>query len=273
MAQAARKIIQANTIQFPSTDVSEITLNTAQLESIIQRAVESATAKSAPSYQTTDSLYKSNGIRKASPSQPLRTSDEYKKICHYLLIHGRKEFRARNYLLVALGCSLGLRISDLLKLTVNMCFDNEGQVRNRISIVEKKTRKKNNYVIITSIGREALEMWKDTYGLTQYEYIFFSQKGGHITRDCAYKAIKDATSKIGLQGTYGTHMMRKTFGYQAFTAAQKIGMEGQALELLQTKYNHSDQRVTMKYACIADNMIAEMAEAASRQLEGDNNEI
>lgn len=275
MAEAAKKIVQNNAIQFPSTGISEVTLSTAQLEGIIQRAVNKATAKKPTLHQTTtDSPYKSDGIRKASAAQPLRTSAEYHALCDYVLNNGKEKCRVRNYVLIVLGCSLGLRISDLLKLTVDMCFDKSWNVKKRIPIIEKKTHKKNDHIIVTSSGVEALERWRDEYRFQGHNYIFFSTKSNTPMSKCnAWKIINDAAQGCGLTGSYGTHTLRKTFGYQAFTAAQKVGMGGQALELLQTKYNHSDQRVTMRYAGIADDQIAEMAEAASRQLEGNNNEM
>jgi len=272
LAEVAVKLDKHNNvIQFPANRVSEVTLSTAQLEDIIQRAVEAAKARPATLHQTTtDSLYKSNGQRKPSAAQPLRTSVEYHEMCDYLLNHGHKNNRVRNYVLLALGCSLGLRISDLLKLTVDMCFDKSGNIKKRIPIVEKKTHKKNNYVIVTSVGESALKKWWLEYRTGKYQYIFFSDEPDKsMTSNCAWRIINGAAQACGLQGSYGTHTLRKTFGYQAFTAAQKTGMGGQALELLQTKYNHSDQRVTMRYAGIADAQIEFMAEAASHQLEGD----
>lgn len=217
----------------------------------------------------TDSTYKSDGVRKATAAQPLRTSDEYHAMCDYLLNHGHEDNRVRNYVLVALGCSLGLRVSDLLRLTVDMCFDESGDVRKHIPIVEKKTHKKNNYVIVTSSGRAALEKWKAAYGLSGHEYIFFSTQGNKaLCKNTVWEIIVHAARGCGFDGSYGTHTMRKTFGYQSFQAAQTMGKGGEALELLQTKFNHSDQRVTMRYTGITDDKIEALAEAASRRLEG-----
>ena len=215
---------------------------------------------------SSDSEYKSNGIRKSSPAEPIRSPEDYKKICDYLLNNGIRNLRVRNYCLFVIGCDLGLRISDLLKLTVDMCFDKNGIPVSKISMIDKKTNKRNNYVLVTSVGKNALLMWKQEYW-GKHEYIFFSNKSlSSVDPSQVWRMLNNAAKAIGLTGTFGTHSLRKTYGYQSYQAAKEVGKTVNALELLQTKYNHTDQRTTMRYACISEDEIRSLSEAAAKRL-------
>lgn len=218
----------------------------------------------------TDSAYKSNGVKKASAGQPIRNPEDYKKICEYLLSNGNKDLRVRNYALFIIGCDLGLRISDLLKLTTEDCFNKMGEPVDRIELlIDKKTHKRNNYAILTDASKKALLMWKDAYGIDSFKYIFFSRSTNvPIDQTQAWRIINNATKAVGLSGSFGTHSMRKTFGYQAIRAAAETGNGGAALELIQSKFNHESQKTTMLYTGIAEDEIRALAESAAKRLNG-----
>ena len=45
------------------------------------------------------------------------------------------------------------------------------------------------------------------------DYVFASKKGGHIQSQAVSKLLKKWTKAINLKGNYGSHTLRKTWGY------------------------------------------------------------
>jgi len=141
----------------------------------------------------------------------------------------------RDYLLFVLGINSGLRISDLLKLTVK---DVQGQ--ERISIREQKTGKAKDFPLSENCKKainEYLKITKITDG-----YLFTSRKGNNkpITRIQAYRILSEAAKTIGITESIGTHTLRKTFGYHAY-------INGTDVTRIQKLLNHSSPSVTLAY--------------------------
>jgi len=80
------------------------------------------------------------------------------------------------------------------------------------------------------------------------EFLFKSRKGANkpITVSNGNLLVKKWTKAINLQGNYGTHSLRKTFGYIQRT---KFGV---GFEVLAKRFNHSSPAVTMRYLGIED---------------------
>ncbi len=156
------------------------------------------------------------------------------------------DYNPRNYALIVLGLNSALRIGDILSLRWNDVYSTQKRkYREHISIIEKKTRKKNVLAINTSL-REALEFYRRS--LNTYEedtFIFISQKSPHenISRSQAYRIIKKAAESCGLDHHVSCHSLRKTFGYHAWR-------NGFPPALLMNIYNHSSYDITKRYLCI-----------------------
>ncbi|MCP3940917.1 MAG: tyrosine-type recombinase/integrase [Desulfobacteraceae bacterium] len=171
---------------------------------------------------------------------PIRNEDDIKKI-KQLLIQC-----PRNYLLFVLGINNGIRVGDLLKLRVgDLRYLKIGQVHQ---IIEGKTGKKNVIIINKSV-RNALDKFMKETDCDTRDYLFKSAKGENspITINHVNKLVKQWTDSINLkQGNYGSHTLRKTWGYQ-----QRIKF-GVGFEVLCKRYNHSSPAVTMRYLGIED---------------------
>jgi len=59
-----------------------------------------------------------------------------------------------------------------------------------------------------------------------------------------HKLVKGWCGEINLKGNYGSHTLRKTFGYQ-----QRVHF-GVGLPELMVCFNHSTQKQTLDYLCI-----------------------
>jgi integrase len=150
----------------------------------------------------------------------------------------KKALHGRDLLLFVFGINSGLRISDILALKV-------GDIRGRdfISVKETKTDKPKRFVLNKAI-KDAIKQTidKDT---PDSEYVFKSRKGVNkpISRVQAYRILNDAAERAKIAdkvGAFGTHTLRKTFGYHAHK-------KGTSLPLLQSIFNHSSQAVTLRY--------------------------
>lgn len=142
----------------------------------------------------------------------------------------------RDYALFVLGINSGLRVSDLLSLTVGDVMDANG---NLIRIREHKTKKTNDFPLSRTAQKAIMEYLQTRDGKRD-EPLFLSRKGSALQRAQAYKVINDAARAVGIKDRIGTHTLRKTFGYHAYQA-------GYDLTLIQRLLNHASPGVTLKY--------------------------
>ncbi len=157
----------------------------------------------------------------------------------------------RDYVLFVLGINSGLRISDLLKLKVSDVIDENGKVKYRINIRERKTGKSKDFPL-GKTSRKAIEEYCSIYDCEPELPLFFSKKGkGAISRVQAYRILNEAARNVGIKDKIGTHTLRKTFGYHASKA-------GYDLSQIQKLLNHSSPGVTLRYVGITQDQLDEI---------------
>ena len=182
--------------------------------------------------------------------EPIRDKKQLENMKRYL-----KDRKLRDWLLFVLGINSGLRISDLLALTVE---DVKG--KDRISIREKKTGKAKDFPLSDSCKKAICEYFKAT-NLTS-GVLFPSRKAGGsdktgaISRQQAYDIINDAAEAVGIitkdnPVKIGTHTLRKTFGYWAYQSGVDISR-------IQKLLNHSAPSVTLAYIGITKDELDEV---------------
>ncbi|HSG26306.1 MAG TPA: tyrosine-type recombinase/integrase [Anaerolineales bacterium] len=184
--------------------------------------------------------------------EPIRDRKKIAQIKNLL----RGQNRYRDLLLFAVGINTALRISDLLKLQANQFIDEDGQIKNRFWIKEQKRGKRHEITINQSI-QEALTEYLEEYPFVLKElqsYLFFNPKTKqHIKRGQAWKFITTICQDVGLRGNYGTHSLRKTWGYHA-------RMQGVDLALIMYKLNHNSIAYTKRYLGITDDELQAIAQ-------------
>lgn len=117
--------------------------------------------------------------------EPIRDKKQIRAMKKYL-----KEKNIRDYLLFTLGINSGLRISDLLKLTI------EDVTQDRIIIREQKTGKSKDFPL-SATCRQAIDDYLKETGRCK-GLLFPSRKGrGHdpLSRTQAYRILKEAAQK------------------------------------------------------------------------------
>ena len=187
--------------------------------------------------------------------EPIRDRKKIAQIKNLL----RGQERYRDLLLFVVGINTALRISDLLQLRVEHFIDDKKHIVKRLWIKEKKRGKRHEIVINNSI-REALAEFLEAYPTIVNDpgnYIFFNTKANFfkdpIKRGQAWKFIKTICKEVGLSGNYGTHSLRKTWGYHA-------RMQGVDLALIMHKLNHESIAYTKRYLGITDDELEAVAQ-------------
>ena len=150
--------------------------------------------------------------------------------------------KPRDYLLFTLGINLAMRISDLLSLRVKDLLSTGGDVRNYLYVTEQKTKRQRKIKLNIS-AKEALNYYlKNTVIVNPDDFLFTSKRSGKpLERVRAWQLVQSWCSEAGLKSErYGTHTLRKTWGY---LARQK----GISIELIQEKLGHRSSAVTRRY--------------------------
>ncbi|MGO9530951.1 MAG: tyrosine-type recombinase/integrase [Syntrophobacteraceae bacterium] len=146
----------------------------------------------------------------------------------------------RDYALFTLGINTNLRASDLLRLTV-------GQVRNvkpmdEIEMKERKTGKRRRISLNKSCV-DAIHALLKSRLYSDDEPIFSGQRGP-LTVPSVNRLVKQWCRIVNLKGNYGSHSLRKTWGYH-----QRVTF-GRGLPELMVCFNHSSERQTLDYLCV-----------------------
>lgn len=155
----------------------------------------------------------------------------------------------RDFALFTIGINTNLRASDLLRLTT-------GQVRNlkpndSFEIREIKTKKARR-VTLNKACIDAIRNLLASRPFEDSDYLFFSQRGKVLTVQAVIRIVKGWCKTINLKGNYGSHTLRKTWGYH-----QRVNF-GTDIPTLMVCFNHSTQRQTLDYLCIQPEEIREV---------------
>lgn len=187
--------------------------------------------------------------------EPIRDRRKIAQIKNLL----RGQGRFRDLLLFVVGINTALRISDLLQLCAEHFLDEKQQIKSRFWIKEQKRGKRHEVVINNSI-QEILEEYLAVYpdfADDPANYMFFNTKTNTyedpIKRGQAWKFVKSICKDVGLNGNYGTHSLRKTWGYHA-------RMQGVDLALIMHKLNHESIAYTKRYLGITGDELEAVAQ-------------
>jgi integrase len=146
----------------------------------------------------------------------------------------------RDLTLFTIGINTNLRASDLLRIRV-------GQVRDvkagdEIELKERKTGKSRRITLNKSCV-QAIQRLLASRPYADEDLLFTGQRGP-LTVPSVHRLVKGWCKMINLKGNYGSHSLRKTWGYH-----QRVTF-GVDIPRLMVCFNHSTQRQTLDYLCI-----------------------
>lgn len=163
----------------------------------------------------------------------------------------------RDYLLFVMGVNTALRIGDLLRLRVGDVLDEHGAIKNTLRLREQKTGRERT-IRLNQPVKDALALYFNARSSLDYDhYLFTAAKTPTkpLNRTFVYRQINRWCEDVGLtDGAYGTHTLRKTWGYQA----RKY--QGVPIELIQAKLGHRSPAVTRRYIGISQDEIEDLEE-------------
>jgi len=168
---------------------------------------------------------------KVEPIRELKDIEAIRK-----MLNGNLMYRA----LFDIGVNTSLRASDLLQIKA-------GQVRHikpmeEIEIREKKTGKLRRL----NLNKKCVKAIKELLESRVYQdddSLFCGQRGT-LTVPSVHRLVKSWCAAVNLKGNYGSHTLRKTWGYH-----QRVTF-GLGLPELMDCFNHATQRQTLQYLCI-----------------------
>jgi len=146
----------------------------------------------------------------------------------------------RDLALFTLGINTNLRASDLLRINIGMVRSLEPG--DELVLNEKKTGKErritlNKTVIIALCGYLNGVDTEDTAPLFQSQ----RKHGQALTVPSVNRLVKQWCRSINLAGNFGSHSLRKTWGYHQ-RVTHKVD-----IPVLMECFNHSSQKQTLTY--------------------------
>ena len=142
--------------------------------------------------------------------------------------------------LFTIGINTNLRASDILGIRVS-------QVRgikpmDEVTLRERKTGKERR-ISLNKACVEAIHRLLSSRDYKDSDFLFLGQRGPLMVPYVNY-LVKSWCRAINLKGNYGSHTLRKTWGY-----VQRVHF-GVGLPELMTVFGHATQRQTLTYLCV-----------------------
>lgn len=174
--------------------------------------------------------------------EPLRSEKDIRNIKKLLADH------PRNLCLFNFAINVNVRGSDLLRIKVG---DVRGlEVGEHFTIREKKTGKERRITINRSVHQSIQQLLATMPEAQDHEPLFQSRKGKQeLCVPYLCFLVKNWAKALNLRGNYGSHSLRKTFGYIHRT------VHNTSVPVLMTMFNHSTQRQTLQYLGIQESDI------------------
>lgn len=200
----------------------------------------------------------------SSEVYPFTTQEEIKSIIDVFnkrieeaINDNQKQIACRNKMLFIVGINLGVRASDLVSLRYSFFMNNDGTFKDFYSLQPKKTRKTKKFVKLyfNQAIKKAITDYVEEYSIQDMEdFMFKSRKGNSsITERSLWKIIVDVADDARLESNYGSHSLRKTFGYWVWHSAED---KNKALVTLQVIFNHTSTATTARYIGLTDGEVS-----------------
>ena len=148
----------------------------------------------------------------------------------------------RNRAIIEVLFSCGLRVSELVTLTLSNIYEEDGFVR----ILGKGN--KERLVPISGRALHELHLWymdrrQMKIKLGEEDYVFLNRRGAHLTRTMIFIMIKQYAAQAGIRKTISPHTLRHSF-------ATALLEGGASLRVIQTLLGHESIGTTEIYTHI-----------------------
>lgn len=168
--------------------------------------------------------------------EPIRTPEGIRAIKELL------RNQPRNYCLFTLGINSTMKVSELTEITVRQVKNLRPGGKIRVNREGKKTKAfpmNNTCVQATRMLLASSQYENDDVPLMQGQR-------GKLTLPTINRLVKEWCAAVNLSGNYGSHTLRKTFGYH-----QRVRY-GVDLTELKRIFCHATRRQTQRYLCLTE---------------------
>jgi len=160
-----------------------------------------------------------------------------------------ESFGLRDRAMLELLYASGLRVSELIRLTLPCLLLDSGLVRvsgrrGRERLVPVSRKALHFLTLYLESGRPALARRNGV------DAVFLNGRGGAVSRMTVWKTIRVAAAKVGIRRDVGPHTLRHSF------AAHRV-QQGASLRIIQELLGHADISTTQVYARLGDSNIAD----------------
>jgi integrase len=156
----------------------------------------------------------------------------------------------RDLCLFTIGINTNLRASDLIRITVGMVRDLKAG--EEMVLTEKKTKKERR-ITLNEDCIEAIQNLINSFKQPRKDDSqLFRGREGDIRPIGVNYLVNKWVKMINLKGKYGSHSLRKTFGYH-MRVQHKV-----SIPILMQIFNHHSQKQTLDYLCVQPDEIKEV---------------
>ncbi len=161
--------------------------------------------------------------------------------------------KPRDLCLFTLGINTAYRANEILSIRIGQIA--HLQAGDILDVKQKKTKKYRG-VTLNKTVIEAIDNWiaKHPRSMDDDAPLFIGQRGNELTVPYTNNLVKAWCRDVGLNGNYGSHSLRKTWGYQ-----QRV-QNNTPIPLLMEAFGHTTQKQTLEYLCIQADEIRELYE-------------
>jgi integrase len=176
--------------------------------------------------------------------QPIRLKKDIETIKNNLA------HNPRDLCLFVLGINTAFRANELLSIRAGQVRDLK--VGDVLDLRQSKT-KAYRQVTLNRKGVEAIQGLLRSRSFEAEEFLFFSRWRDRLGVPEVSRKVKSWCQDIRLDGNYGSHSLRKTWGFWQYK-------RGTPIPLLMEAFGHQTQRQTMAYLGIQAMEVAQIFE-------------
>lgn len=161
------------------------------------------------------------------------------------------EDKPRDLCLFTLGINTAYRANELLSLTVGQV---DHLVAGDVLDIKQSKTKKYRAITVNQTVVDVIDNWLKVHPDPRPQAPLFISRisGKALTVQAVNLMIKKMCADVGLKENYGSHTLRKTWGYQARMHFN------QPMPLLMAAFGHTSEAVTLEYLGIQDTEISKL---------------
>ncbi|MFZ5616468.1 MAG: tyrosine-type recombinase/integrase [Pseudomonadota bacterium] len=161
----------------------------------------------------------------------------------------------RDYCLFVLGINTAYRANELLSLT---CGQVAYLVPGDVLDLKQSKTKKHRAVTLNHAAAAAIQLWLTVHPEPKDDApLFRSRTDRPLTVSTVSNMVKAWCKDAGLHGNYGSHTLRKTWGFHQLRQNTETRPH-MVLPILMQAYGHTSQEQTLDYLCIQSDEVANL---------------